>query len=118
MRLKTLMNTALSLGLAGTTLVGAAHAQDPIYPTIREHGRDHEAKQEVKREKALAKNDRWAERQNSKMTKRRVKEGKFDIPSTARGSEVGFIAPDGRYVTIGYIDKDNNFRSYTKNPKR
>ena len=114
MKLRTLTNTALSLGLASAFFVCTAQAQDPIYPTIREHVQSCEAKQEAKREKALAKIDRWSFRQDSKMTKQLVKEKKFDTPSTARGSEVGFIDQEGHYVTIGYIDKNDNFRSYNK----
>ena len=114
MKLKTLTNTILSFGFAGAVLVGVAQAQDPIYPDVRDHKQDHVAKKEAKREKALAKNDRWATRQDSKMNKRLVKEGKFDTPATARGSEVRFLDTQGRYVSIGYIDKDNKFRAYQK----
>jgi hypothetical protein len=116
MKLKTLTNTILSFSFAGAVLVGVAQAQDPIYPDVRDHKQDHVVKQETKREKALARNDRWANRQDSKMKKRLVKEGKFDTPATARGSEVRFLDTQGRYVSIGYIDKDNNFRAYEKPP--
>jgi len=114
MKLKTLTNTILSCGFAGVVMVGIAQAQDPIYPDVREHNQDHATKKEAKREKALARNDRWATRQDAKMNKRLVKEGKFDTPATARGSEVRYLDTQGRYVSIGYIDKDNNFRAYEK----
>jgi hypothetical protein len=72
-----------------------------------------ESKKEAKREKAMERNDRWASRQESKMIKQLVSERKFDTPATARGSEAGFYH-NGEYFALGYFDKVNSFRSYTR----
>jgi hypothetical protein len=72
-----------------------------------------ESKSEVKRQKAMERNDRWASRQESKMVKQLVSERKFDTPATARGTEASFYS-NGEYVSLGYFDKVNSFRSYTR----
>jgi hypothetical protein len=72
-----------------------------------------ESKQEAKRIKAIQRNDRWAARQEAKMVKQLVSERKFDTPATARGSEAGFYH-NGEYISLGYFDKTNSFRSYTR----
>lgn len=96
------------VALSGTFIGGSysASAQD----TDKEMR--HEAKQEVKRERAVAKIEHWSKRHKSKIIKQLEKEQRFNTPSTARGSEVGYLDTQGKYITIGYIDKSNQFRKY------
>ncbi len=72
-----------------------------------------ESKKEEKSQKAIKRNDRWAARQESKLIKQLVRERRFDTPATARGSEASFYH-SGENISLGYFDKGNNFRSYTR----
>ena len=76
-----------------------------------------EMKKEQKIEKELEKNDRWIAKQESKMIKRRLKDRRFNTPLSARGSEVR-VYNKGEYVTLGYFDSSNIFRSHTQKPER
>lgn len=97
------------IALSGTFAVGGYEvlAQEANGAACRE------GKDAAKREKALERNDRWAARQEAKMMKQIVSERKIDTPATARGSEAGFYH-NGEYFSLGYFDKSNSFRSYTR----
>ena len=72
-----------------------------------------ETRKEEKRMKAMQRNNRWASKYESKMIREFASERKFDTPATARGSEAGFTH-NGEYFSLGYFDKNNSFRSYTR----
>ena len=97
------------LALSGTFAIGGheVFAQDTYKEVCRE------SKKEEKAVKQNERSERWAARQESKMIKQLVIEHKFDTPATARGSEAGFYQ-NGDYITLGYFDKTNSFRSYTR----
>src|SRR5215813_15460407 len=97
---RQLTQTVGSIILAGS-LLGGVYAQDMDKQVRRE------AKREAKDARSLEKWDRWAERKGAKRIKQLEKERRFDTPFTARGSEVKFLDLQGKYVTIGYIDKTN-----------
>lgn len=96
------------VALSGT-LIGSTYSANA---QVADKQMRHEAKQEMKRERALAKNDRWSKRHEAKLIKQLEKEQRFDTTSTARGSEVRYIDTSGKYVSVGYIDKSNQFRKY------
>lgn len=97
------------MALSGTFAISGYEvlAQDAANGACRE------SKKEEKRVKAMERNDRWAMRQENKLVKELVSERKFDTTATARGSEAGFYS-NGEYVSLGYFDKTNSFRSYTR----
>jgi hypothetical protein len=107
-----LTQIAGSIVLAGS-LIGVGYAQDTEKPLTEKQAR-REVKRDVKDAKGTVKSDRWADRKESKLIKRMEKDQKFNTPTSARGSEVKYIDSQGRYVSLGYIDKVNKFRPYQK----
>lgn len=102
-----------SIVLASSFLGGAQNAfsQDDVSKQANketERAAKRLAREQCDYEKLL----RWTRRHEAKTTARLTDERKFATPYTARGSEIGFWDANGVFVTLGYIDKTNEFRSY------
>ena len=104
--MKSRLTQFVGLVVLSGALLGGPFAQDADKQARRE------VKREVKKEHSIEKWDRWTVRQEAKRVKQLEKERRFNTLSTARGSEVGMIDAQGKYVTIGYMDRFNNFRPY------